>query len=66
MTGCQLREILHLQWKEVDIGRGLLFLPDSKTGRKTVILRRASDAIGLSLEKMMGAETERLTGEIRT
>jgi integrase len=37
-TGCRLREILHLQWAHVDGERGLLFLPDSKTGRKTVIL----------------------------
>ena len=26
-SGCQLREILHLQWEEVDLDRGLLFLP---------------------------------------
>jgi integrase len=37
-TGCRLREILHLRWEHVDIERGCLFLPDSKNGRKTVIL----------------------------
>jgi integrase len=37
-TGCRLREILNLQWEHVDLERGLLFLPDSKSGRKTVIL----------------------------
>lgn len=37
-TGCRLREILHLEWAHVDLERGLLLLPDSKTGRKTVIL----------------------------
>ena len=37
-TGCRLREILHLEWGHVDLDRGLLFLADSKTGRKTVIL----------------------------
>lgn len=37
-TGCRLREILHLRWSEYDAGRGLLFLPDSKTGQKTVVL----------------------------
>jgi integrase len=37
-TGCRLREILGLRWQDVDMERGLLFLPDSKTGRKTVVL----------------------------
>ena len=37
-TGCRLREILHLKWEHVDFERGLLFLPESKTGKKTVIL----------------------------
>ncbi|ODT06987.1 MAG: hypothetical protein ABS58_09275 [Mesorhizobium sp. SCN 65-20] len=42
LTGCRLREILHLRWSEVDAERGLLFLPDSKTGRKTVVLSTAA------------------------
>jgi integrase len=37
-TGCRLREILHLKWTYVDFERGFLFLPDSKTGKKTVVL----------------------------
>jgi len=37
-TGARLREILHLQWAHVDMERGLLLLPDSKTGRKTIVL----------------------------
>ena len=37
-TGARLREILHLQWQHVDLERGLLFLPDSKTGKKTIVL----------------------------
>ena len=37
-TGCRLREILNLEWRDVDLERGLLFLPDSKTGKKTVVL----------------------------
>ena len=37
-TGCRLREILRLRWEEVDFERGLIFLPDSKTGKKTIIL----------------------------
>lgn len=37
-TGARLREILHLEWQHVDLERGLLFLPDSKTGKKTIVL----------------------------
>jgi integrase len=38
LTGARLREILNLRWDYVDIERGLLLLPDSKTGRKTIVL----------------------------
>ncbi|MET4483210.1 tyrosine-type recombinase/integrase [Bradyrhizobium sp. F1.13.3] len=44
-TGCRLREILDLRWREYDAGRGLLFLPDSKTGQKTVVLSAPAIAI---------------------
>ena len=37
-TGARLREILHLKWEHVDFERGLLLLPDSKTGKKTIVL----------------------------
>lgn len=45
LTGCRLREILHLRWSEVDLDRGVAFLPDSKTGRKAVILSAAAVAV---------------------
>ncbi|MBZ6077579.1 tyrosine-type recombinase/integrase [Microvirga puerhi] len=38
LTGCRLGEILSLRWSHVDMERGFLFLPDSKTGAKTVVL----------------------------
>jgi integrase len=38
LTGARLREILHLRWTSVDLERGMLFLDDSKTGRKPVLL----------------------------
>jgi integrase len=44
-TGARLREILHLRWDYVDLERGLLFLPDSKTGRKTIVLNNAATDI---------------------
>jgi integrase len=37
-TGARLREILHLRWEDVDLERGLLSLPDSKTGKKAIVL----------------------------
>ena len=33
LTGARLREILTLRWEWADLERGLLLLPDSKTGR---------------------------------
>jgi len=51
-TGCRLREILNLQWEHVDLERGLLFLPDSKSGRKTVILNAPAMAVLNGLERI--------------
>jgi integrase len=51
-TGCRLREILHLKWEHVDLERGLLFLADSKTGRKTVILNAPALAVLTGLDRL--------------
>jgi integrase len=51
-TGCRLREILHLKWEQVDLERGLLFLADSKTGRKTVILNAPALAVLARLDQV--------------
>jgi len=51
-TGCRLREILHLRWEHVDFERGCLFLPDSKSGRKTVILNAPALAVLDALERV--------------
>jgi integrase len=37
-TGARLREILNLEWRHVDLDRGLILLPDSKTGAKTLVM----------------------------
>jgi integrase len=50
-TGCGLREILHLEWEQVDLERGLLFLADAKTGRKTVILNAPAMAVLTGLDR---------------
>lgn len=44
-TGARLREILHLRWEHADLERGLLRLPDSKTGAKTIVLNVPALAI---------------------
>jgi integrase len=41
-TGARLREILHAKWDYVDFERGLLNLPTSKTGRKSIFLSAAA------------------------
>jgi integrase len=47
LTGARLREILHARWENVDIERGILFLPDSKTGKKPLFLNApAIDVLG--------------------
>ena len=45
LTGARVQEILKLEWLHVDWDRGMLHLPDSKTGRKTIVLGRSSLAI---------------------
>lgn len=44
-TGARLREILHLKWDQIDFERGLLLLPTSKTGKKTILLNAPALAI---------------------
>ncbi len=38
LTGARLREILDARWDYVDFERGMMHLPDSKTGKKTLYL----------------------------
>jgi integrase len=52
LTGCRLREILNLKWEFVDLERGVLFLPDSKSGRKTVILNAPAITVLNGLERV--------------
>lgn len=54
LTGARLREILDAQWSQADFERGILFLPDSKTGRKPVYLSAAALAVLASLPRIEG------------
>ena len=50
-TGCRLREILHLRWEDIDFERGLFVLPESKTGKRFVVLNGSALAVLRSLER---------------
>ena len=52
LTGARLREILHLRWEHVDLERGLLFLPDSKTGKKAIVLNAPAMAVLAGLPRI--------------
>lgn len=55
LTGARLREILHARWENVDFERGILFLSDSKTGRKPIYLGSATLLILTNLPRMSGS-----------
>lgn len=44
-TGARLREILHLEWQHIDFSRQMIFLPDSKSGKKPIVLGTPAVAI---------------------
>jgi integrase len=54
LTGARLREILDAQWEHVDIERGVIFLADSKTGRKPVYLSAAALEVLSGLSRIEG------------
>jgi integrase len=55
LTGCRLGEILELKWSHVEFDRRLLFLPDSKTGAKTVYLSQPALKILKSIPRIDGS-----------
>ena len=54
LTGARLREILEARWDYVDRDRGMMFLPDSKTGRKTLYLSDVALSILEGLPRIAG------------
>lgn len=54
LTGCRMREILHLRWEHVDFEKGRLGLPDSKTGAKTVFLAAPAREVLAALPRTAG------------
>jgi integrase len=51
-TGARLREILHLKWDQIDFERGLLLLPTSKTGKKTIVLNAPALSVLANLPRL--------------
>ena len=51
-TGARLTEILTLRWDHVDLERGFLNLPDSKTGAKTIYLNAAARRLLATLPRL--------------
>jgi integrase len=54
LTGARLREILHAKWEQIDIERGLIFLADSKTGKKPLYLSAAAQNVLADLPRVEG------------
>jgi integrase len=52
LTGARVREILDAKWQQVDMERGVIFLPDSKTGKKPVYLSAAAQAVLAALPRI--------------
>ncbi len=50
-TGARLREIMHAKWEWLDMKKGFLHLPDSKTGKKTIQLSAPAISILKKLPK---------------
>lgn len=53
-TGARLREILDAKWDYVDWERGIMFLPDSKAGRKPLYLSAAVLSLLKELSRVKG------------
>ena len=54
LTGARLREILTAKWDYLDVERGVLFLPDSKTGKKPIVLSAPALAVLADLPRLAG------------
>ncbi len=54
LTGCRASEILTLRWQDVDFERRCLHLPDSNTGKRTVLLNTGAMQILAGLQPLDG------------
>ena len=54
LTGCRVGEILTLQWSQVDLEHGFLRLPDSKTGKKEIVLGASALKVLVGIPRVGG------------
>jgi integrase len=54
LTRARLREILHAKWEQIDVERGLIFLADSKTGKKPLYLSAAAQKVLADVPRVKG------------
>jgi integrase len=53
LTGARLREILGAEWSQLDLERGVLFLRDSKTGKKSLYLSASAQSVLTSIPRVV-------------
>ena len=56
LTGARLREILNARWDWIDLSRGVMFLPTSKTGKKPLYLSAAAQSVLAGIRRVEGNE----------
>jgi integrase len=54
LTGARLHEILDAEWSQVDVERGVIFLADSKTGRKPIYLSATAQTVLAAIPRVKG------------
>jgi integrase len=54
LTGARLREILDARWSHLDLERGVMFLSDSKTGKKSLYLSATAQAVLAEIPRIAG------------
>jgi integrase len=54
LTGARLREVLLARWEHVDLDRGVIHLPDSKSGAKPIYLSAAAQEVLSTLPRVSG------------